>query len=312
MMQFFCADLNAKRDLSPDGRVRLVDENGRALTLWYEDALGLEEEVRSFPVEIATARGVGDLPDSFIRRHLSALAKARDEIELVAARLPGMIEQFRALAGNVPASDVPGPLDDMLVNLERVHARKSSHLEVLDRSARLADECPARLVLPIGATVRLRHDYDYPGHCALDPRRFDGFRKLPAAGSVAFVAGNGYGQDERSVALILVDPFADANASYAAYSPDACHGYAICVCPEDVEVLSLARTLDGVEFRGVEAMATHLARWEDGCSPERVLALNSSARTLVIPTGRYADPLDRSVRFYGASNPVPLLEPLVR
>lgn len=296
-LESFCESLDLSIDETGQG-YRLLARSGHAVTSVHQDVDELRDDVALNAEGIRIASLVVVPGPAFERRHARNLGAARAEITAVTETVPAVLERVRAMVSNAPeGADVSLPFE-LLALRERILSNVPRHRAVLDASERMARECPSRMVLPLGAVVRLRRDYEYPEYCALDPRRFDSFRKLPAAGSTAFVAGNGFGQDERSVVIVFVGPFADVTDERSTYRPDPSVGYAACVRPEDVELVSLAEALDGAPCLATEIAPSHRAAYEDGEPPARVLALRSAGRILVFQTGRYADPLDRGTRFY--------------
>jgi hypothetical protein len=295
-LESLCESLRLSIDGTGQG-YRLLSRSGHAVTVNHRDMDELRDDAAANGEDIRIASLVVAPGPAFERRHIKNLGAARREIEQLTETVPAVIERLRSMVSCAPEGQTGLPFE-LLELTERIMSNVPRHRAVLDESERMVRECPSRMALPLGAVVRLKNDYEYPEYCALDPRRFDSFRKLPAAGSVAFVVGNGFGQDERGVVIVFVDPFADVNEERSAYQPSPSVGYAVCVRPEDVELVSLAETFDGSTCLDTEIAPSHRAAYDDGLPPARVLALRSGGRILVLQTGRYADPLDRGTMFY--------------
>jgi hypothetical protein len=296
-LESLCDGLDLTLDRTVRG-CRLVSSAGHAVTIVHGGLDELLDDVVGSDDQIKIASLVVPPGSFFVERHIENLSKARAEITEVAATAPGVQERLRAMVSNVPAGiDVSLPFE-LLGLQERALGNVPRHRAVLNQSERMAQECPSRLVLPLGAVVRLKNDYDYPEYCALDPRRFGGIRLLPAAGSTAFVAGNGFGQDERGVVILFTGPFESVGEESPRTHPDPHRGYALCVRPEDVALVSLAETFDGETCLYSEIVPSHRATYNDGHPPALVLALRSSGSILIYQTGTYASPLDNGTAVY--------------
>lgn len=292
-LESFCREhdfavLETSRGLS------LVSSSGAPLTLAYPCREALFEDARRHAEAIALAATLDPPTDAFKRRYLHGLAEARAEIADVEKRCPALLDR---LAATTKASAEDELAEEMLELVSKIQSNIPVHREVLHEAKRTAEECPVRLVLPLGAVVRLRSDYDYPDYCALDPRRRTARRIRPVAGTSAFVGGNGFCADEAGVVLLFTGAF-DAVGEGPWNHPSGPYGYPLRVRPEDVEIVSLATDWDGAPFRGVEVVPSHRARYPDGDSAGSVLVLHSGGRVLCFSSGKRADPRDEGVAIY--------------
>lgn len=272
----------------------LVSSAGAVLTLTHPSREALFDDVSRHGDAIAFAATLEAPASAFKRRYLDGLAAARAEIADVERRLPALLERLSLMAAS---PDEDSLADEMMSLVSRTHANVPVHRKVLQQAERTVEECPARLVLPLGAVVRLKDDYGYPEYSALDPRRHTARRIRPVAGTTAFVGGNGYCADEAGVVLLFTGAF-EAVGEGPWNHPAGQFGYPLRVRPEDVDIVGLATDCEGAPFHGVEVVPTHRARYLDGDSAGRVLVLRNDGRVLCFKSGKYADPRDEGVSIF--------------
>lgn len=309
MMESLCEDLGLVLQETREG-YRLLASAGHPVTIVHSDIDALSDDLEKNRESIVVASQVTQPGSSFSARYAAGLQKAREEIDRVEASSPSIIARLEPMLAALAEDEDFGLVGELHGTISKVLGNVPRHRAVLDLAERMSVECPARLVLPLGCLVRLRNDCEYPDYCALDPRRYGGRRILPAAGSLAFVAGNGYGADERGVVAVFPGTFTTTDGGRWAH-PDEHDGYACAVRPEDVEIVSLAETLDGVRSIDTEIYPSHRLAL-DGEPPRSVLALRSSGRMLIFNTSRYAHPFEGGMRLYAESDQDFDLNPLVR
>lgn len=284
---------------------------GKRLTVNFHDTPSLLAEIEKHGDAIKIAKLVEAPSQATIERYLTALDDTLVKLDQAAVDNPKMLDRL-ASPKDIEKSiewlkeNNPGDLVlEMILSIKQTVDNNQAHRDAIEHYRKLALEAPCRIALPLGAKVRLRKDWDVPNHYGLNPAIKWGRVLRPAAGSIGFVTGTAFGQDEASIVVTFVDKFMETNGN--AFTPLVDYGISKVVQIEDLEVLEWALLPnDDLNFNP-DAKATHTKVYSDEeRSPAVVLEVDG--RVIMI----YADgnPLDEGVRFFKQMAEIEDLEPI--
>ena len=277
---------------------RLLSSEGQALTLAHSTIEGLSEEVATHGDAIVVASRVA--PPS--RRHLKSYLNNLDKTEArlsdagtrYASELSGLVAELRG-RGIDPDKVGPSILTDVLDSIRRVVDNNPRHVSEVARHRQLAMQAPSRLVLPLGATVRLVKDWSHPEYYSLSPMAAGARMPRPVAGSIGVVTGNLQGDYEASVCVTFPDEIQSSDGERFRRLEDYL-GLSRSVLVDDVEVLSYALDLEGQVSLESEIVPTHREVYDlDDDDVSCVMILRSMDRFVVFHQG--SDPFDDGVHF---------------
>lgn len=284
---------------------------GKQLTVNYPDTPSLLAEIEKSGDAIRIAKLVEVPSDDTLCRYLSALDGTISKLDIAAVDNPKMLDRLASpedIAKSIEwlKENNPGDLVlEMILSIKQTIDNNQAHRDAIEHYRKLALEAPCRIGLPLGAKVRLRKDWDVPSHYGLDPAIKWGRVLRPAAGSIGFVTGTAFGQDEASIVVAFADKFKETNGEI--FTPLVDNGISKVVQIEDLEVLEWALLPnDDLNFNP-DAKATHAEVYSDEESAPAVV-LEVDGRVIMI----YADgnPLDEGVRFHKNIDEIEDLQPL--
>ncbi|NTF17731.1 hypothetical protein G6L37_04910 [Agrobacterium rubi] len=288
----FCSRHGFRIDYNGGHFVRGSDD--RVLTGFFPTVELLEGAVLPHVDEILMADRVSTPSGQTISRYLANLARAEAEI---ARNLPGRLEKYEELHPYA-GSEI---IDEVLTNVRKVIDSAPLHLAEIERCRALAVNAPSRLFLPLGATVRLKSEWNVPDHYARDP----GFLSYissrhvprPPEGSIGYVTGAAFGNDECGIVVSFPDDFVDGNDKPWSFPV---HGCRKVVHISDLEVLELAALPDGTANLSVDGVApTHVVDYGDDDTSD-VVILENGGQKMIFFVGSDFNPLDESVHFFGS------------
>jgi hypothetical protein len=282
----FCSENGL--EVGYDGGFFIKGSDGRSLTGFYGTFAALEAAELPCQDAILVADRVNHPSLETISRYRANLDKAEAEIHRSHPVWLAKHEELLPAAGNEF-------IDDLLRDLKRVVDSAPLHLSEIERCRSLAANAPSRLFLPLGATVRLKREWNVPDHYAIHPGIISHTMvSRPPAGSVGFVTGAGFGSDECGIAVAFPDSFVDWNGRKWSGS---LHGCRKVVHMSDVEVIQFATLPDGSPNLSVDGARTHAVTYDEDDVAD-VMILENGGKTMLFFLGDDFQPLDESVQFF--------------
>jgi hypothetical protein len=285
----FCNDNGLNISVTPEG-VSLTGRDGKQITPFYGDEEALSKAELHHADAILIADRVEQPSQKTVNRYLKALAKAEKRISEALPHNQAMIDRLSPMAG-------AELVDEILEIHRRAVDSAPTHFAEIARCRTLVQQAPARLFLPLGATVRMKRDWNVPDYYALNPMIRLGRVVRPPEGTVGYVTGAGFGSDECSLVVAFPDEFTDRDGHTWRNSM---HGVRKVVHMSDVELLEFAMLPEGSPNLSVDGERTHMIDYGRGPLGGKASAmiLENRGKSIFLFVSKGFDPLDESVHFF--------------
>lgn len=268
---------------------QLVCSTGHPVTQTFDTMSELEAEISNNGEAIRIASHVIPPSEETIARYIASLDKTVARIEEAKTEYARKFPKLKSLV----AQALGGVTGEVYEAVSKAVSNIPRHLAEIDRARQLAAEAPSRLVLPLGATVRLKKDWDIPEYSALDPNMAWALVFRPAAGSVGVVIGNCIGSQEASLAVAFPDGAETTNGlSGKHYEEHLALSRSMLV--SDVEVLEYGTYLDGTICLSPDVVTTHAEVYDaDDIAKNMILHIGDH----IMVAYADSDPFDEGVHF---------------